>query len=93
MNYSEDSIYDKKIFSKLIEKATAKAIILADLAELKLNGIVEVKEVKKSEDFFERISQLDITATFLEKNKQIIENGLFYVEYSKSLLIKFEAIK
>lgn len=93
MNYSEDSIYDKKIFSKLIEKATAKAIILADLAELKLNGIVEVKEVKKSEDFFERISQMDITATFLEKNKQILENGLFYVEYSKSLLIKFEAIK
>jgi choline kinase len=93
LNYSEDSIYDKKIFSKLIEKATAKAIILADLAELKLNGIVEVKEVKKSEDFFERISQMDITATFLEKNKQILENGLFYVEYSKSLLIKFEAIK
>ena len=52
-----------------------------------------MKEVKKSEDFFERISQMDITATFLEKNKQIIENGLFYVEYSKSLLIKFETIK
>lgn len=77
---------EKKLFAKLIKKATAKATMIADLSNLQLGKIIEFKEVKEIDNISFNI--MDVYLTTRQKPWGM-EKGQLYGQSMKAVVIKF----
>jgi hypothetical protein len=75
--YEQNELTEKRIYSKLLEKADKRAELLGKVKNLKIGEIIEISETKASEtlfsSFMEKLmargdSALDVTTTFLNDN-------------------------
>ncbi len=85
----EESVSSKKLFKKLMEKASLKAKTIAELSKLKLGRVIEFREVPEINNF--NFNLMDIYLTSQEKRTFGTNNGTLYAQKWKAVIIKFAA--
>ncbi|MEW7278516.1 hypothetical protein ABW636_07960 [Aquimarina sp. 2201CG1-2-11] len=83
----EESVSNKRLFKKLMEKAFSKAKTIAELSKLKLGRIVEFKEVREIDNI--SFNLMDIYVKSQEKRTIGNTNGTLYALSWKAAVIKF----
>ena len=87
IEYGNTDSYEKRLFSKILEKAKIKGQMIAGLTGQKLGEIIELKEGKEFENISVNIRDIYLTA-LQDKNWDVTKNILFGQQW-KTLLIKF----
>lgn len=87
IDYGDETLYEKRLFEKLIAKARKKAETIALLSGLKVVRIAEVKESKETDNVSYNIAN---TYFALANNKMFSKKGNLYGTVSKGVIIKFE---
>lgn len=85
----DESISDKRLFKKLIEKASQKATTIATLSKLKLGRVIEFKEVPEIDNLTFNI--MDMYVKPQTKRTFGGKQGVVYTQKWKTVLIKFVA--
>ena len=84
----ENSYSDERLFEKLINKAKLKAKTIAQISNLNVGKIIEVKEVKEIDNM--NFSVLDMIITS-KGSSSFDDTTKFYGVRSKALIVKFLA--
>ncbi len=87
VEHKENDDFNKRLFEKLVSKAKDKANTIAQLTNLKVGSIIEVKEVKEIDNLNFSIMDLMLTnngANSLHNSKNI------YSTKSKAIIVKFK---
>ncbi len=89
IEYGDSELYEKRLFSKVLEKAKRKGQMIAGLTGQKLGRIIELREGKEAENISVNIRDVYLSA-LQQKNWDVNKNVLFGQEW-KTVIIKFSA--
>ena len=87
IEYGDNEIHDKRLFSKILEKAKRKGQMIAGLTGQKLGKIIELREGKEVENISVNIRDVYLSA-LQQKNWDVNKNILFGQQW-KTVIIKF----
>ena len=87
-NYEDESQYEAPLLKRIIDKAKVKAQLIASNTNQVLGKIVEVREVKESENA--NINFMDLIMKYSNKNKFNMSNEQTKTYY-KAFVVKFRA--
>lgn len=87
IDYGAETLYEKRLFEKLIAKARKKAETIASISGQKVVRIAEVKESKETDNVSYNIAN---TYFAMANNKLFSKKGNLYGTVSKGVIIKFE---
>lgn len=84
--FKDEKDSEKRLFKKLLQKAKNKAIMIAELSDLKLGKILEVKEVKEIDNL-----TFNIMDFYINSNMNKSSSKSFFTNQSKAIVVKFIA--
>lgn len=87
IEYGDKELDEKRLFSKILEKANRKAKMIASLTGQKLGKIIEVREGKEVDNISVNIKDVYLSA-LQNKNWDVNKNIIFGQEW-KTVVIKF----
>ncbi|WP_157811879.1 hypothetical protein [Tenacibaculum sp. SZ-18] len=84
--FKDDKDSEKRLFKKLLQKAKNKALMIAELSDLKLGKVQEVKEVKEIDNL-----SFNIMDFYINTNMNKSSSKSFFTNQSKAIVVKFIA--
>jgi len=88
-NYEDESQYETSLLKRVIDKAKGKAQLIASNTNQILGKIIEVREVKESENA--NLNFMDLILKYSNKTKFNMSNETQTKTYYKAFIIKFKA--
>lgn len=84
--FKDEKDSEKRLFKKLLLKAKNKALMIAELSDMKLGKILEVKEVKEIDNL-----SFNIMDFYINTNMNKSSSKSFFTNQSKAIVVKFIA--
>lgn len=88
IEYGDNKLHERRLFSKILNKAKRKGKMIAELTGQKLGKIIELKEGKESENIGVNIRDVYLSA--LQQKRWSVNKNILFGQEWKTIIIKFE---